>query len=358
MSRLDKRGALLTLIIAATAFACAVTAGDSDKDKAKQAKAAPGKPAAGPLTPASPVALVGDQKITLQEVDAEANLTQVRQQEYDIRRQTLESMLNARILEKEASVQGLSQEDLLKKEVSDKVADPKDAEVSEFYEKNKARYGAQTKEQVTPQIVAQIRAQKLLDTQRAYLKTLRQKHGARVLLEPPRVEVAIGDAAARGPAKAPVTIVEFSDYQCPYCSRAEVTVEEVLKKYGDKVRLVFRHYPLKFHNNAESAAMGAECAGDQGKFWEMHKAMFSNQAKLSPADLVETAAGLGIDKDKFKTCLDTGKYRAAVQKDFEEGQEYGVTGTPTFFINGIPMVGARGVDAFAEIIDSELERTQ
>ena len=356
MPRLEGHGVALTLIIAATAFACAAAAGDSDKEKGKQAKAE--KKTAGPLTPSSPAAVIGDRTITVQEVDAEANLTQVRQQEYEIRRQALESLLNEKVMEKEAAARSVSQEDLLKKEVTDKIADPTDAEVAEFYEKNKTRYGAQTKEQVAPQITAQLRTGRLMDAQRGYLKALRQKHGVKVLLEPPRVEVAIGDDAARGPAKAPITIVAFSDYQCPYCSRAEVTIDEVLKKYPDKVRLVYRHYPLKFHNNAENAAMGAECAGDQGKFWEMHRAMFANQSKLAPADLTETAGGLGLDKDKFKACLDSGRHRAGVQKDFQDGQEYGVTGTPTFFINGIPMVGARGVDAFSEIIEAELERTR
>jgi protein-disulfide isomerase len=357
MSRLTKHGVAFVMVLAAAGSACAASAGDAEKEKARSSKPAPGK-AAGPLAPSSPVALIGDRAITLQEVDAEANLTQVRQQEYEVRKQALERMLVERLLEKEAAARGIEPEDLLQREVADKVADPTDAEVAGFYEKNKARYGSQTLEQATPQIAIQLRAQKLAEAQRAYHRGLRQKHGVKVLLEPPRVEVAVGDDAARGPARAPVTIVAFSDYQCPYCSRAEVTIDEVLKRYGDKVRLVYRHYPLRFHNNAEHAAMAAECAGEQGKFWDMHKAMFSNQQKLSPADLVATAAGLGLDKDAFKSCLDSGKHRPGVQKDFEDGQSYGVTGTPTFFINGIPIVGARGLDSFVEIIDSELERVR
>jgi len=116
--------------------------------------------------------------------------------------------------------------------------------------------------------------------------------------------------------------VEFSDYQCPYCSRAETTVQEVLKKYGDKVRLVYRDYPLQFHPNANIAAQASECAKDQGKFWEMHNAMFANQAKLTQPELVETAATIaGIDKDKFKTCLDSGKFKDEVQKDFRRRPE-------------------------------------
>jgi len=201
--------------------------------------------------------------------------------------------------------------------------------------------------------------QKIADAQHDYLKTLRKKYGVKTMLEPPRVDIAVDDDAAKGPAKAPVTIVEFSDYQCPYCSRAEATVTEVLKKYGDKVRLVYRDYPLQFHQNANIAAQASECAKEQGKFWEMHGAMFANQSKLTQPELVETAGGItGIDKEKFKSCLDSGKYKDEVQKDFEAGVKYGVTGTPTFFINGIPIVGARDVNSFAEIIDAELERKQ
>ena len=133
-------------------------------------------------------------------------------------------------------------------------------------------------------------------------------------------------------------------------------MQEVLKKYGDKMRFMYRDYPLTFHPNAETAAIGAQCAQEQGKLWEMHQAISANQAKLAASDLVETAGGIGLDKEKFKSCIDTGKYKSEVQKDFQDGVKYGVSGTPTFFINGIMIVGARGADAFGEIIDQELER--
>lgn len=126
---------------------------------------------------------------------------------------------------------------------------------------------------------------------------------------------------------------------------------------GREIHLVYRDYPLSFHPNAENAAMASECAKDQGKYWEMHNAMFGNQSKLAATDLVETAGGLGMDKDKFKACLDRDKFKSEVQHDFQDGQKYGVTGTPTFFINGIMIVGARGVESFSEIIDRELDRS-
>jgi protein-disulfide isomerase len=338
----------VALIGVTAAFACAAAASDS----AKGAKKTPAADAA------ARVAQIGDKSITMQELDAEAagSLSKVRQEEYEVRRQALDGMINKQLLDKEAAAKGVEVTKLLETEVVSKVADPKPEEIDALYEQNKARYGSQPKEQVVAQLGNMMRAQKSAEVRNAYLKTLRDKYGVKILLDPPRVAVSLDDDAAKGPAKAPVTIVEFSDYQCPYCGRAEQTVQEILKRYGDKVRLVYRDYPLPMHPNALGAAEASECAKEQGKFWEMHGAMFANQAKLSQADLVATAGSLGLDKDKFKTCLDSGKYKDEVQKDAADGQSYGVTGTPTFFINGIMLVGARPLDSFSEIIDDELAR--
>ncbi len=339
------------LICAAITFACGAATGDAGKgaDKAKKPDAA------APATTASgttPVATVGDKPITLQDLA----LAMLAQQEFDARRQALDNLINDQLLDREAAAKGTTRDKLMESEVNAKIPDPPQSEVDAWYEQNKGRLGAQTKEQLAPQVSAMLKNQKLGDAQRTYLKSLRDKYGVKVMMEPPRIEVSLDDDAVKGPAKAPVTIVEFSDYQCPFCSRAETTVQEVLKKYGDKVRLVYRDYPLGFHQNAQKAAEAAECAKEQGKFWEMHGAMFANQGKLAVPDLIETAGGIGIDKEKFKTCVETSKYQQEVQKDFQEGSRYGVSGTPTFFINGIKMVGAKGVDSFAEIIDAELAR--
>ena len=341
---------LAALVSAAAVFACGAATGETGKE-------AKGKKATG-AADSTAAAVIGDKTITLAELDAKAAgpLVKVRQDEYEARRQVLESLINDEVMAKEAAATKKTKEELTKSEITDKAPDPAQADVDAFYEANKARFGAQTKEQLAPQITAMLKNQKMADVQRAYFKSLRDKYGVKTMLEPPRVQVAQDDDPAKGPAKAPITIVEFSDYQCPYCSRAETTVTDVLKKYGDKIRLVYRDYPLSFHQNANVAAQASECADEQGKFWEMHGAMFANQSKLASTDLVETAATIGLEKDKFKACLDSGKYKDEVQKDFEDGQKACVTGTPTFFINGIPMVGARDVNSFAEIIDSELER--
>jgi protein-disulfide isomerase len=164
--------------------------------------------------------------------------------------------------------------------------------------------------------------------------------------------------AAEGPAmgeeKAPVTIVEFSDYQCPFCSRAEDTVKKVLDSYKGKVRLVFRDYPLPFHPQAQKASEAAHCAGDQGKYWQMHEKLFANQSALGVPQLKDHAKGLGLDAAKFDKCLDSGEKAKIVETSKKAGDEAGVNGTPAFFINGRPLSGAREFEKFKEIIDYEL----
>ena len=341
----------VVMCCAATVFACGAATGDTGKAAEK---------GASPSASGGVAAKVGDKSITLAELDskAAANLMKVRQQEFDVRAQALDQMIQDELFEREAKAKGVTKDKLIETEIAAKAPAPTQAEVDAYYEANKARMGTQTKEQISPQISAMLKQQKMAGVQADYVKALRQKYGVKVLIEPPRVEVSTDDDPVRGGGTgAPVTIVEFSDFQCPYCSKAEGVVDEVMKKYGDKVRLVYRDYPLSFHPNAENAAMASECAQEQGKYWEMHKAMFANQAKLLAADLVETAGTLGMDKDKFKTCLDTGKFRSEVQKDFQDGQKAGVSGTPTFFINGVMIVGARDVASFTEIIDRELDRS-
>jgi protein-disulfide isomerase len=339
----------LSLTALAAICACTAASGDASKEAGKSAAAPSGNTVA---------AKVGDRSITLQEVDdkAAANLMKVRQQEYEVRQQMLDTLINDELMDREAKAKGVTKDKLKETEIFSKAPDATPAEVDAYYEQNKARLNGQTKEQLAPQIAAMLKSTKMQTVEGDYYKTLRSKYSVKVMLEPPRVTVATDDDPARGPASAPVTIVEFSDFQCPYCSRAETVVDEVMKKYDGKVRLVYRDYPLSFHPNAETAAMASECADEQGKYWEMHKAMFGNQSKLAAADLVETAGNVGLDKDKFKGCLDSGKFRNEVQKDFQDGQKAGVSGTPTFFINGVMIVGARDVDSFSQIIDRELAR--
>ncbi len=350
MAGRNHRLSLVAALFGVAASSLYLAAGGETKKKDAAPAAQASQPAAP--DPKSKVAVVGGQSISVEDLA----LKMLNQQEFDARRQVLDNMINEMILTKEAAAVGVEKDALIEKEVTSKVGDPPQSEIDAWYEQNKSRVGNQTKEQIAPQISAVLRSQKMGAAQQTYMTGLRQKYGVKILMEPPRIAVSLDDDASKGPLKAPIIIVEFSDYQCPYCSKAESTVTDVLKKYGDKIHFVYRDYPLSFHQNAEAAAEAAECAKDQGKFWEMHNAMFANQDKLASADLVTTAAGLGLDKDKFKACLDSGQKKQEVQNDFQDGQKYGVTGTPTFFINGIKLVGARDISSFTELIDQELQK--
>ena len=297
-------------------------------------------------------ALVDGQSITIAQVDE-----RVAKQIYDARQQALEQLVTDTLLEKEAKAQGITKDALLQKEVKAKLADPAPAEIDQVWEANKARMPGKTKEQVTPDIVKWLKDQKGQQAQQSYLQSLRSKYKVQILLEPPRVDVAVDDDPVKGPTSAPVTIVEFSDFQCPYCSRAEAAIKQVLEKYQGKVRFVYRDYPLSFHPFAEKAAEAAQCANEQGKFWEFHDALYADQAKLSVPDMEATASRLGLNADKFKSCVESGKFTAEVTKDVADATKAGVNSTPSFFINGIAVVGAQGPEAFSEVIDRELAKS-
>jgi protein-disulfide isomerase len=170
------------------------------------------------------------------------------------------------------------------------------------------------------------------------------------------VKIDIGNSPVKGPRNAPVSIIAFSDFQCPFCSRAVPTIDELFKKYNGKINFVFKNQPLPFHPNAGPAAQAALAAGEQGKYYEMHDKLFANQQNLSRADFEKYAQELGLDLNKFKSALDTGKFKAQIDADSQAGNAVGANGTPTFFINGRKLVGAQPADAFAKLIDEELAK--
>jgi len=174
---------------------------------------------------------------------------------------------------------------------------------------------------------------------------------------PSRQSIDLDDDPVLGDENAPVTIVSFEDFQCPFCKRSfDQTFPQLKKEYIDtgKVKYVYRDFPLSFHPEAQPAAEAAECADEQGKFWEMHDLIFQNQAIMSNSAYKQWAEQLGLDTAQFNDCLDSGKYRQEVQSDSNYGSQVGVSGTPTFFINGIRLVGAQPFEAFKQIIDAEL----
>jgi len=302
-----------------------------------------------------PAATIGNTAISLSDLDAAigARLNRIRNDEYNIRRNVLEEMIATKLIDAEAARRHMTSEELFKAEVEGKIVAPDLAEIEPVYEGVADKYPGMTKEQALAQIADGIRRQRLATRRTQYVKELRAAAGVKVNLEPPRVAVK-ADGPSRGGANAPVTIVEFSDFECPFCGHAVETLQQVQKKYGDSVRIVFRDYPLFSHRTAKRAAEAAHCADEQGKFWEMHDRLFTKGGPLTDADLYRFAGQAGIDHDKFDQCLTSGKFKEAWKPSQDEGNRVGVTSTPSFFINGRMLVGAAGYDAFSKIIDEEL----
>jgi protein-disulfide isomerase len=304
------------------------------------------------------LAEIGNHKITQQEVDSKIKI-----QLYDARKEAVDQMVDDYLLQQAARKEKLSVSDYVKREVDDKAAaDVNDAMAKKFYDENKdkipALKTAGSYDKIKDRLLPALRQRDAQQQHEQLLARLRKDGGARILLEPPRIDVNLSAAGhpTLGSKHAPVTVVEFADFQCPFCKRSEDAVKAIHNKYGDRVRLVFMDFPLNFHPHAMPAASAARCAGGQGKFWEYHDALFADQSKLEPADLKATAKKLGLDTSKFNACFDKGEYDQAIQKDLDEGRKLNVSGTPTFFIDGREIVGAQPAESFTSIIDQELAK--
>ena len=304
------------------------------------------------------LALIGDDPVTEAEVDAlvRPQLAELRQKTFQLRSQGLDELIAQRLAEREAKRRGITLAALVKVEVDDKVVIT-DADLRALYAANKARFASQSEADAMKQIEPAVRQQKRRDRQMAFVHELRAAAGVKVLLEPLRAELHLpAGAPARGSEKAPVTIVEFSDFQCPYCVRAQPTLKRVRETYAEKVRFVFVDFPLDIHPQAKKAHEAAACAHEQGKFWPMYDRLFTSEGKFQVADLKGYAGETGQDAAAFAACLDSGRYADASERGMEEGARNGVSGTPAFFINGRMVVGAQPFEAFAQVIDDELER--
>jgi len=314
-------------------------------------------------TPSDVVATVGSTSITLGEVDDKAlqqptgnfGGMKLSQALYEARRTAVEDLVANALMDQEAKARGMDRSALIEKEITAKVSAVNDAEIAQWYQDNQARVQGASLDKVRQPIRQFLTQERMQLARQQFLDTLRGKTPVRVLLEAPRQTVAAASGAAKGPANAPVEIIEFSDFQCPFCQRANPTVTEVLKTYGGRVHFVYRHFPLSNHPNARPAAEASQCAAEQGKFWEYHDVLFANPSRLADSDLKQHAAGLGLDASKFNACVDTHKYKAQVEADMQAGEEAGVNGTPAFFVNGRVLTGAQPFDAFKRVIDEELE---
>ena len=310
-----------------------------------------------------PLAEVDGVAITSEEVEKSlaSQLSKLEEQIYNLKRQRVEALINEKLLAKEAAKRGVSVPALLDAEVTSKVGLVTEQEIEKFYQENKAQLKVE-ESSVRDQIRGHLQNQKLATKREEFLTSLRSQAKVIVNLKPPpvlRAEVSVDGAPSKGPAKAPVTIVEFSDFHCPFCRRVLPTLAQLDTQYGEKIKLVFRDFPIdNLHPEASKAHEAARCANEQGKFWAYHDKLFASPPKSSPEIFKGFAKDLGLNVTAFESCFASGKYQAAVKKDIEEGNRVGVTGTPAFFINGRIISGAQPLEAFARVIDDELARVQ
>jgi protein-disulfide isomerase len=303
-----------------------------------------------------PVAIVAGQSIYQQDLMSVAGpgLLDLRKQEYKLKSDALNQCIRKKLIEVEAKKRGLSTEELLQQEVDSKIVEPSDDEAKGYYLALRNQTSLPF-DQIKPQAKQLLKNSEIQLAREAYADSLRDQAEISILLQPPSVQVGYDPARVKGSADAPVTIVEFADFQCPFCSRVQPALKDVLARYQGKVKLAYRDFPLsQIHQHAEMAAEASHCALTQGKYWEMNDAMFADQSNLEEAALVKTAASLGMDQNSFSSCLKSGKYKTAVQQDFDAGSQAGVNATPTFFINGEFLSGAQSDADFTKIIDRQL----
>ena len=310
-----------------------------------------------------PIAEVNGLAITTQALDYAlgVKLAQLKEQLFQLKWRELDALIRRHLLEQEAARRGTSVAPLLDAEVTSKVPLVTEKEVEDFYQANRTQFSGK-EAKIRKNLRASVQEQKLTAQRERFLRSHRSQATIVDRLQPPpmlRVNVSGGGAAIRGPADASVTLVEFSDFHCPFCKRVQPTLAELLKTYPHKVKLVYRDLPLDgLHPQARGAAEVARCAEDQGKFWDDHDVLFGQAPKASVEDLKGYARKLGLDAETFDSCLFQSTHHDAVQCHIDEATKLGITGTPAFVINGRFVNGAQPMEKFVQIVEEELANGQ
>lgn len=311
---------------------------------------------------ATPAAKVGEETISLEEIQRslQTELAQIERERHRLIEEKLDQLIAQKLLAAEAKRRGISVEELLKQDVSGKTPNATDAEIDAYIAENRSRLSQPDDPQLRLKIWEYLQGQKVSRQREAYVRELRAKAGVTVYLQEPagaRAQVDTGKGFVRGAKDAAVTIVEFSDFQCPYCQAVVATINQLMAQYAGKIKLIFRDFPIpNLHPLAPKAHEAARCAAEQDKFWEYHDLLFERSPRLAPAELKQYAREIMLNGEDFDKCFDGGKYQAAIASDVQDGMRLGASGTPTFFINGRMIVGAQPIATFQKIIDSELAR--
>ena len=330
-------------------FACQKQA-DSKPNFIFKAAPAPGMAAA-----------VGGEQISEKELEAgiESDIYDAEMKVFDIRFAKLQALLLEKFMNQDPNKKGLSNDEFLNKFIAKDIK-VSDADMEKFIKERQI-----PKDQLNPEIRERIKQFLEMEAKKTavekWVADKTKKSPVEVYLKKPQrpvFDVNIKDAPFKGGSDAKVTIVEYSDFQCPFCAKGAVVIGEVEKKYGKKVKVAFKNFPLPFHSQARLAAEAAQCANEQGVkyFWSLHDAMFADQSKLDKDNLLASAKKIGLKEAEFKTCLEATKYKAVIDTDMAEGQKIGIKSTPSFFVNGKLINGAQPLEVFSEVIDEELAK--
>jgi protein-disulfide isomerase len=308
-------------------------------------------------SPSDVITVINGEKITRAELQDKqgGRLLQPRQDLYQAESKALDEFIAERLLENEARRQNLTIDELLKRDVYSKIADPTEDQLRTVYEVTNA--AGQPFDTVKDKLLEFVRNARQAKARVAYIEALRAKSDVLILLAPPRTEVAAGDAPRSGPANARVLLVEFADYECPYCIKVHPTVKKLQDEFGERVSVVFKNLPLPMHAHAQKAAEAALCAAAQNKFWDYHNRLFTS-TNLDVSALKQFASELKLDAGKFDLCLDSGAEAAAVQKDATEAQKLGLSATPSFFLNGHFFTGAVDYNTLRQMVLQELSAAE
>lgn len=328
LGRLLAPGYILLLVMAGTAYAQST---DNGRDA---------------------VARISGRNLTLADLQTQESgkLLQAQYQFYLSERKALEEAIDTRLLQDEAARKQLSLDQLLETEVYKGIKDPTEDQLQVYYEGLETQDSYQS---IHDEVLQHIREMRRNKARAAYVEQLRKKADINILLMPPSADVETASAYAKGDRQAPVVLVEFADYQCPYCQKVNPQIQQLKKEYGDALTVVYKDFPLPMHHSSQKAAEASRCAGEQGKFWEYHDVLFYSK-QLEPDDLKEHARVLKLDADRFDQCLDNGKQAEAVKKDLDEAKSLGLTGTPSFFVNGHFFSGVVDYAALKDIINQQL----
>jgi predicted DsbA family dithiol-disulfide isomerase len=310
-------------------------------------------------TPEAVLARINDKEITQKQVDdtIAAQIYPLQQQLYAIRKAALENLITRSLLESEAASRGVPVEELRKQLMQGEIK-VTGAQVEEAYKQNASFFASMSPDEARERLRLDLENQRRMKNYRTGLEGLRKKWTISIDLSPPVFVTELDDGVSpvKGSANPRVTIVEFSDFECPFCNQVQGTLKQILESYGKDVRLVFKHLPLEGHQNSLPAARAAYCAAEQDRFWQFHDALFSAR-DLSPPALEQIAKDLGLAPARFQTCLNSEQSRAAIVKDLEAAKLFRIDSTPSFIVNGKLIKGALSFADFQKIIEQELGRT-